>query len=264
MAVPLKKLFKGFAYAVVGFFALAFLITLVLIAYPTTKVPDFQPVDQHVYLSQGLGWTGGQNEPLRQLFYYTPQGAGLKDIRYSWFVHLEVPWGVTRFADPERMSAYGFLVDNGPSKLNPDQLPVGFSSHYDPRFGENVLDLTCAACHTGELTVTKNGKKYGLRVDGAGAMHAFTAMHIGDFAPELMGSLMSTYLNPLKFNRFARRELGPAYPQGRWKLHGDVRQVIGELMQQAFTDKSRDLYPTEEGPGRVDALGRIGNTLFGV
>ncbi|MFZ1918420.1 MAG: di-heme-cytochrome C peroxidase [Terriglobales bacterium] len=263
VGMPLKKLFKGLAYAVVGFLALAFLITLILIAYPTTKVPDFQPVDQHVYLSQGLGWTGGQNEPLRQLFYYTPQGAGLKDIRYSWFVHLEVPWGVTRFADPERMSAYGFLVDNGPTKLNPDRMPVGFSSHYDPRFGENVLDLTCAACHTGELTVTRNGKKYGLRVDGAGAMHAFTAMHIGDFAPELMGSLMSTYLNPLKFNRFARRVLGPAYPQGRWKLHGDVRQVIGELMQQAFTDKSRHLYPTEEGPGRVDALGRIGNTLFG-
>jgi nitroreductase len=261
--LQLTKLFKAFAYAVVGLCVLAFFLTIVLINYPTTKVPDFQPVDQHIYLSQGWGWTGGQNEPLRQLFYYTPQGAGLKDVRYSWFVNLEVPWGRTKFADPLRMSAYGFLVDNVPTKLNPDRLPVGFSKHYDPRFGENVLDLSCAACHTGELTVTKDGKKYGLRVDGAGAMHAFTAMHIGDFAPELMGSLAATYLNPFKFNRFAQRVLGRTYPQGRWKLHGDLRHVIGELVQQGFNDKSRHLYPTEEGPGRVDALGRIGNTVFG-
>jgi len=261
--IPLKQLIKIAAVGLISLLALMFVGTLFLICYPTTKVPDFQPVDQHVYLSQGWGWSGGQNEPLRQLFYYTPQGAGLKDIRYSWFVNLEVPWGKTRFADPARMSAYGFLVDSTPTKLNPDRLPVGFSYHYDPRFGENLLDLSCAACHTGELTVTKNGKKYGLRVDGAGAMHAFTAMHIGDFAPELMGSLAATYLNPFKFDRFARKVLGLRYPLGRWQLHGDLRRVIAGLLRQAVNDKSRHLYPTEEGPGRVDALGRIGNTVFG-
>jgi mono/diheme cytochrome c family protein len=261
--IRLWSLFKGFAYAAIGLCVLAFLITLVLINYPTYKVPDYQPVDQHVYLSQGWGWTGGQNEPLRQLFYFTPQGASVKDLRYSWFVNLEVPWGKKKFTDPERMSAYGFLVDQSPTTLNPDRLPVGFTSHYDPRFGENLLDLTCAACHTGELTVNKNGKRYGLRVDGGPAMHAFTAMHIGDFAPELLGALTSTYLNPFKFARFARPVLGPAYPQGRWKLHHDLGLVIGELLHQAWNDKSKHLYPTEEGPGRIDALGRIANTVFG-
>ena len=261
--IPLWGMVKVLAYGVLGLCVLAFLITIFLINYPTTRVPNFQPVDQHVYLSQGWGWTGGQNQPLRQLFYYTPQGAGVKDLRYSWFVNLEVPWGETKFTDPQRMSAYGFLVDNVPTPLNPDRLPVGFTSHYDPSFGENVLDLTCAACHTGELTVNKNGKRYGLRVDGGPAMHAFTAMHIGDFAPELLGSLMATYLNPFKFARFARPVLGPGYLQGRWKLHHDVGTVIGELLRQAVNDKSRHLYPTEEGPGRIDALGRIGNTVFG-
>jgi hypothetical protein len=261
--LPLWGLIKGMIYAVLGLCVLAFLVTIFLINYPTTKVPDFQPVDQHVYLSQGWGWAGGQNEPLRQLFYYTPQGAGVKDIRYSWFVNLEVPWGTTKFADPQRMSAYGFLLDNAATPLNPDRLPVGFTAHYDPMFGEKVLDLTCAACHTGELTVTKNGKRYGLRVDGGPAMHAFTAMHIGDFAPELLGSLTATYLNPFKFARFARPVLGSAYPQGRWKLHHDLGTVIGELLHQAVNDKSRHLYPTEEGPGRIDALARIGNTVFG-
>jgi hypothetical protein len=261
--ISLWGLVKGLAFAVLVLCVLGFLLTVYLINYPATKVPDFQPVDQHVYLSQGWGWTGGVNQPLRQLFYYTPQGAGVKDLRYSWFINLEVPWGKTKFADPQRMSAYGFLVDSIPTPLNPDRLPVGFTSHYDVRFGENVLDLTCAACHTGELTVNKNGKRYGLRIDGGPAMHAFTAMHIGDFAPELLGSLMATYLNPFKFARFARPVLGPAYPQSRWKLHHDLGIVIGELLQQSWNDTHRQLYPTEEGPGRIDALGRIGNTVFG-
>jgi hypothetical protein len=258
------KLVRVLAYAFVIISMLGLLFTIVAFKYPSSKVPAYEQVDQHVYISQGWGWTGGQNEPLRQLFYFTPQGAGLKDIRYSWFVNLEVPWGTTKFADPKRMSAYGFLVDTGPEPLNSGHLPVGFASRYDPRFGENVLDLSCAACHTGQLNVTKNGKRYGLRVDGAGAMHAFTAMHIGDFAPELLSSISATYLNPLKFTRFARAVLGPSYPLGRWKLHGDLRTVIGELAGQAWNENlTRNLYPTEEGPGRIDALGRIANTVFG-
>jgi hypothetical protein len=258
------KLVRVLAYAFVTMCVLGLLFTIAAFKYPSSKVPAYEPVDQHVYISQGWGWTGGQNEPLRQLFYFTPQGAGLKDIRYSWFVNLEVPWGTTRFADPERMSAYGFLVDTAPEALNSGHLPVGFASRYDPRFGENVLDLSCAACHTGQLNVTKNGKRYGLRVDGAGAMHAFTAMHIGDFAPELLSSLTATYLNPFKFTRFARAVLGPLYPSGRWKLHGDLKTVIGGLASQAWNENlTRNLYPTEEGPGRIDALGRIANTVFG-
>jgi len=263
-SIPLWRLLRGLAYALVILAILATAVTFFLINYPSTKVPHYEPVDQHVYISQGWGWTGGQQAPLRQLFYYTPQGAGLKDIRYSWFVNLEVPWGSQKFADPQRMSAYGFLVDNQPTEMNPDRLPVGFSAHYDPRFGENVLDLTCAACHTGELVVSKNGKRYGLRVDGAGAMHAFTAMHVGDFAPELTGALTATYLNPFKFARFAKAVLGPTYPEGVWRLHGQLRQVIGRLGSQVWNENiRRNLYPTEEGPGRIDALGRIANTVFG-
>jgi mono/diheme cytochrome c family protein len=262
-SISMWQFVKGAVYAVFGLFVLTFVITLLLVLVPETRVPNFQPVDEHIYLSEGWGWTGGQDQPLRQLFYYTPQGAGLKDVRYSWFVNLEVPWGKTRFVDPERMSAYGFLVDKTPTPLNPDRLPVGFTSHYDPTFGENVLDITCAACHTGELTVNKNGKRYGLRIDGGPAMHAFTAMHLGNFAPELLGSLISTYLNPFKFARFAKPVLGPRYPHGWGKLHGDLGTVIGGLLRQGVNDSTRHLYPTDEGPGRIDALGRIGNTVFG-
>ena len=56
------------------------------------------------------------------------------------------------------MRRYRFLVDPAPSAANPDQLPIGFTRHFDPGIGEDVLDITCAACHTGEIHYTKDGK----------------------------------------------------------------------------------------------------------
>ena len=84
----------------------------------------------------------------RQTYYYTAQGAVLKDVRYSWFRNLEMPWSTTKLSDPQIMRRYGFLVD-GPSPQNPDGLPVGFAKHYDQQLNEEMLDITCAACHTG-------------------------------------------------------------------------------------------------------------------
>ncbi len=249
------------ALAVVG---LMFLVIAILVIYPGTQRPNFQAIDQQLYLSEGRGWSGDHEAPLRQLFYYTPQGTSVKGLPYSWFVNLEVPLGKTRFASPKRMNAYGFLVDSAPTAANPDRLPVGFTSHYDSGSGAPVLDITCAACHTGELVVNKNGKRYGIRIDGGAAMHAFTTPKPGNFTLELLGSLISTYLDPFKFDRFAIMVLGPTYPHGFWRLHGDLRSQIWVFLQQASIDNNpfHTLYPTIEGVGRTDALARIGNTVF--
>ncbi len=263
--VTLRGIVRFLIFAAVAVVCLIFFVIAFLVIYPGTQRPNFEAVDQHVYLSEGRGWSGGFDAPLRQLFYYTPQGTTVKGLPYSWFVNLEVPLGMTRFALPERMNSYGFLIDNTPTAANPDLLPVGFTSHYDTNLGAPVLDITCAACHTGELVVTKNGKRYGLRIDGGAAMHAFTTTKPGNFTLELLGSLTSTYLDPFKFNRFAMKVLGPTYPHGFWKLHGDLRSQIWVLLQQASIDNKpfHQLYPTVEGVGRTDALARIGNTVFG-
>ncbi|HEX8801025.1 MAG TPA: twin-arginine translocase subunit TatC, partial [Terriglobales bacterium] len=250
--------------AVVGV-CLVFLGITFVIFYPSTQAPNFQNVDQHVYLSEGRGWNGGQLEPLRQLYYYTPQGTSVKNLPYKWFVSLEVPLGKTRFVTPDRMNAYGFLVDSTPSPANPDQLPVGFTSHFEPLVGQRVLDITCSACHTGELVVNKNGRRYGLRIDGGAAMHAFTTAKPGNFELELLASLTSTYFDPFKYDRFARKVLGPTYPEGYFKLHSNLGSMIAAFMNQAAIDNNpfNRLYPTVEGSGRTDALARIGNTVFG-
>ncbi|HEX9368930.1 MAG TPA: cytochrome c, partial [Vicinamibacterales bacterium] len=157
---------------------------------------------------------------------------------------------------------YGFLVD-GASPHNPDGLPVGFAKHYDQQLNEELLDITCAACHTGQINVTRSGRTTALRIDGGSALHAFTNSQIGHFVPTLAATLMGTLANPMKFNRFANAVLGPGHEGGRWALRRQMLSVAGQFGKMAWDEKWHGLVPTEEGYGRTDALARIANTVFG-
>ena len=239
----------------------------VFVLAPVNSIPALEPVDELVYLEQG--WGSAHDSPDRQRYYYTPQGTSLPQgalttpLRYDWFVHLEMPFSRERFAAPAHMQRYRFLVDPVATPANPDRLPVGFTRHFNEVIGEDVLDITCAACHTGELHVQKDGRRIAVRIDGGQAMHAFTDMQRGAFGPTLVASLIATWSNPVKFSRFARRVIGARYPEGRWALHGALRRTIVALATQGQNDPLRHLYPVREGFGRTDALGRIANTVFG-
>ena len=234
---------------------------------PVHSIPALEPVDEYVWLDQG--WGSGQNAALRQRYYYTaqgtamPQGSSAGAVRYSWFVNLELPLSQERFAAPAHMRKYRFIVDPEPSPDNPYQLPVGFTRHFDPAIGEDVLDISCAACHTGEIHVTRGGRTRAIRIDGGPAMHAFTDMQPGNFAPVLLGSLMDTWANPWKFDRFAKNVLGAGYPAARPRLRKALRATITAMLGAGQNNPLRGLYPVHEGFGRTDALGRIGNTAFG-
>jgi mono/diheme cytochrome c family protein len=244
--------------------ALAVLATVAglwLIHRPARHAPKLPPIDEYVYLDQGWGKESASR--LRETYYYTPQGTSLKSLRYDWLVHLEMPWGVARFADPAHLRSYGFIVDPAPTPANPDQLPVGFAKRYDPELGEAVLDISCATCHSGQLVVTRGGKRTAVRIDGGSAAHAFTTTKLGHFVPTLTASLASTYLNPIKFRRFGKKVLGEAaYARGKGRLHDDLGEVLGALLKQGWIEGRKRLYPVEEGFGRTDALARIGNTVF--
>lgn len=247
--------------------AIALLAFLWFVAWPVHTIPALEPVDEYVWLDQG--WGEGQNSALRQRYYYTPQGTSMPQgasdgaLRYSWFVNLELPLSHERFADPAHMRKYRFVVDPAPSPENPDQLPVGFARHLNPIIGEEVLDITCAACHTGEIHYTADGRTRAIRIDGGAAMHAFTDMKRGSFAPELLASLISTSINPWKFDRFAQKVLGGRYPDGKPELRKKLRATVFAMLGSGQNNPLRRLYPLQEGFGRTDALGRIGNTAFG-
>lgn len=260
--VSLYKVIKGLAYTFAGLVVIGCIALFALIHYPASQIPLYEPTDKTVYLDQGWGVT--ESSPERQLYYYTAQGTSLKGFEYEWFHHIEMPWGKKRFAEPDHLKAYGFIVDDKPSRANPYLYPLGFTKHYSQIEDAELLDLTCSACHNGQLNISKAGTRYAVRIDGGQAMHAFTTMKVGHFVPTLVASMASTYLNPFKFNRFANNVLGEhASGDAKATLKKRFGQVLWRFVKQGYNDSSKHLYPVEEGFGRTDALARIGNTVFG-
>lgn len=256
------KFIKTVAISIVGIALLSIIGLFALVHYPATQIPEYEKVDKTIYVKQGWGETSQSVD--RQRYYYTPQGTSLKGMEYDWFAQLEMPWGENRFSDPDHLRAYGFIVDDRATANNPYQLPVGFTQHYDQASKAQLLDITCAACHSGQLNFTKNGTRYGVRIDGGQAMHAFTTMKVGHFVPTMIAAMVSTYANPFKFDRFAKNVLKNDYnSKSKAALNNRFGLVIMNFLKQGYNDVSKGLYPLEEGFGRTDALTRIGNTVFG-
>lgn len=232
-------------------------VVLYYVAHP--NLPEYQAPSSVQYLDQ---WS----EADRQAYYFTPQGTQVKGLHYDWFTALELPFSRERFAAPEHMARFGFLLDPAQhaTEANPGNLPVGFTRHTDVGGGAtSYLDITCAACHTGELRFA--GKA--VRIDGGAAQHVLPSsvptLRGGSFGQALVSSMAATYYLPWKFNRFARRVLGDQYEQQRAVLRGQFKEALDTFARTAWNDWHRGLYPTEEGPGRTDAFGRIANATFG-
>ncbi|QQX57268.1 di-heme-cytochrome C peroxidase [Pseudomonas chlororaphis] len=242
---------------ILALIGVALAVVLYYVANP--KLPDYVPARQVHYQDQ---WSTAD----RQTYYFTPQGTQVKGLRYEWFAALELPFSTQRFAAPQYLARFGFLVDPAQqaSADNPANLPVGFTRrHQNPGSPQQYLDITCAACHTGELRYNQQA----LRIDGGSAQHVLPSsvptLRGGSFGQALVASLASTYYNPWKFERFARNVLGQNYDAEHEQLRKDFKASLDTFLRVAWNDTHRGLYPTEEGPGRTDAFGRIANASFG-
>jgi mono/diheme cytochrome c family protein len=267
-AVPhsrLKGLLQFGAVSLVGLLFAYFAAGLVYRHMAKGNIPANEHVDEVRYLNQG--WGLDRESPGRELFYYTPQGAGMHGVRYSWFVNLELPFSKKRMTDPDHMRALNFIVDPAATPANPDHLPVGFARRYDNTIHDSVVDITCAACHTGQLNVTDKTthKTTAIRIDGGESLSAFTDVAPGTFQMDLGLSIAETLANPFKFNRFAARVLGPERNTvgAKFALWRNMAGVAGELGKVFVGSSAPWHYPVQEGYGRTDALMRIGNVVFG-
>jgi len=234
------------------------IVAVVLYYVANPRLPVYTPVEQVHYLDQ---WSASE----RQTYYFTPQGTQVKGLRYDWFTALELPFSQQRFASPEYLARFGFLVDPAQKATpdNPGNLPVGFTRHQNAGSSEQYLDITCAACHTGEL----HFKGQAIRIDGGSAQHVLPStvptLRGGSFGQAMVASLASTYYNPWKFERFARQVLGKDYDARHEALRKAFKVSLDTFLRTAWNDTHRGLYPTQEGPGRTDAFGRIANASFG-
>ncbi|MBA3582051.1 MAG: hypothetical protein H0W44_06300 [Gammaproteobacteria bacterium] len=227
------------------------------------KTPEAEKTDE-VYWLSSQNWQPGE----WHWWYHIQQGTSL--FPYDWFVALEQPtlsWTVfgevPLFSAPDYLGRFGFLPDHE-SKINPDSLPVGFAKgdeFVDPYTDEaqTVLDLTCAACHTGQLNIRKDNKLIGVRIDGGPAM-----IDLQSFEKALGYSTVFTDKIPGRFDRFAKRVLKENYnDQTKAALKAKFSAFLKTGLAEQKIIKDKKIYPVEPGFARVDALGRIGNQVFG-
>lgn len=221
---------------------------------PSARMPEYKPV-QVEFASQN--WSPEQ----RAQYYHLGQGTEL--VPYKWFLALEQPklkllGSVPRFAESTYLAGFGFLPDAaGPQ--NPDRLPVGFAKDTvnDPFTGETlqVMGLTCSACHTGQLEY--NGKGY--RIEGGSA-----SVDLASFQTELGYAMAFTDKIPGRFERFAKAVLGDnASDEEKKKLRQQFQVVLNQGLEEKKLADEGKLYNEAAGFGRSDALGRIGNYVFG-
>jgi mono/diheme cytochrome c family protein len=246
------------------------------------SLPPAPPVKQVRWLDQN--WNPNE----RHWFHHASQGTSTFPVPYKWFVSLEQPkiwlWGdAPMLVDEEYLRQFGFIPsprtvegqanqgnDAGagyqaaygqkPEDANPDALPVGFAitkGYTDPTTGQPVPDqlgLSCAACHTGHLDY----KGTSLRIDGGPA-----TVDLGKFRTVLGLALAYTGYVPGRFDRFAERVLGPdATPAAKADLKTAFDSLLAKGKQVSDAEKPVTDTNAEEGFGRLDALTRIGNTVF--
>ncbi|MDT5158757.1 MAG: hypothetical protein QOH51_3114 [Acidobacteriota bacterium] len=218
--------------------------------------PPLLPSREVVYLNQDV-----LTEAERQRFYHLSQGSQL--MPYDWFVALEQGDTEEPFSADDSMTRFRLIPDSN-TVGNPDHLPVGFAKDDpDPVNGVVNVGLTCAGCHTAQMTY----KGTAIRIDGAPGMVDFDS-----FLESMVGSLVVTgasftLIPGSKFNRFARRVLKENYSIGKaLKLKADVAKYLFEKKrekdEERESDKTRGETATRGGFGRIDALGSGGNRVY--
>jgi len=229
----------------------------------TVELPTYQPTDSAVWLPQN--WTSEQ----RDWFHHADQGTQTFGIPYEWFIALEQPPLSTTasglLSDPLYLDRYGFIPDS--MRSGKPQLPIGFahggqifdatgSPLRNPQTNAEMTSLgfTCAACHTGRFTYQKTT----FLVDGGPAL-----TNVQTFQKAVGLSIVYTHFMPWRFARFADRVLGSgASDDAKSNLRKQFEGVYRQVREIAKLEQSVKAKSVDEGFTRLDALSRIGNTVF--
>lgn len=224
---------------------------------PLNDNPDDPKND--IMVPRYQGWCAEE----RQHYYRLPQGTDFFGLQYDWIPNLEKPIGKKPLITRQYMQRLGYIYDpmKTPNKDNPYDLPIGLTWHYDKETDAKILDVSCAACHSGQITYQGTA----LVIDGGAGAHALPSLQPTQFMANSVVSLLVTYINPFKFNRFARKVLKDTPEEEYSAAKKQLRSATWSTIKQALVYGKNNffLYPTTEGYGRTDGLGRIANTVYG-
>ena len=208
----------------------------------------------------GQGWS-----PKESLWFdNVTQGSDL--IPYDFFLSVEQPVDPTSsklvfqekdklFRDNDTMNnRYRYLVRKRTFN-NPDALPIGMVK--DTYQGRSFMGFTCAACHTGQIDFTaKDGKSYGIRIDGAPGM-----ADMDTFLDDLSNDINATAdikANPALHARFVKRVMAYGHYNSEAEINADLKTYALRLTTYRVVNKSH----TQYGYARLDAFGRIYNQVL--
>jgi hypothetical protein len=230
------------------------LFAVAILAVPTSLAPLASTTaaaqqntgDDVIYLDQA--WSQAD----REMYYQTSQGSRL--IAYEIFLNLEVADSQELFRSAANSERYGLIPQSPNPRTNPDGLPVGLTKTIftEGRWKGETVGVTCALCHTGELTY--KGKH--IRIDG-GVGSRFDIMA---YAYALDNAVQATLTDAAKFDRLATR-LG--VPNSAAK--SELRERFASDAAQLHLYVSRTMVtPVPWGPGRIDAGTLIVNRVVSV
>src|SRR5258708_18273353 len=131
------------------------------------------------------GWTDAE----RHEFWHIDQGSKLMPLK--WFLNLEKASGGLLISDLEK---FGFIPDPSPS--TDFKLPIGFA--HTGKDGDWV-GLTCAACHTGAITI--GGRRR--IIEGAPSM-----LDLDSFFMEVVNALHQVANDHAAWQRFSTQVSG--------------------------------------------------------
>lgn len=203
----------------------------------SAKDLQLQQINNITYLGQG--WSADQ----RQKLSYTSFGSQLLD--YEWFMALEQADNSKLFTENDFLSRLGF-ISGEKNTYNPDGLPLGLTK--DVVGSKEWIGLTCAACHTGQVTFQGTT----MRIDGGQALIDYNV-----FEKELLASLKSTLENPSKWSRFIARLQVKNTRISADKTKQGIMQRVAELEKRYEINATDVAY----GHGRLDAFGQIFNAV---
>ena len=254
------------SFSLVALAAIALLLDVVLIRGRETGAVSVPKPPEVELASLPQGWSDETTSKYR----YTAQGT--KILPLSWFLSLEEPsldplLPGKKLASREYLSRFGFVYGPADPKNNPDGLPIGFAidewdtdvDYVVPRITQKtkMVGLTCAACHTGRIDVElADNVRRGFLIDGGSAM-----INLGKFQEAVGQSLFWTLQYRLKQFIAEAQKNGDA--RQFKEIEADVHAYIDTGIVSRDYAREHKLNPVDAGFARTDALGLIGNRVFG-
>lgn len=249
-------------FALYAFFSIRATIKTLAYAMTPPKLPEYHETNE----TENINANGWDVKHDAAWFHNASQGTATLPIPYDWMLALEAPktspwlifFGKNKPFIGDYILRLGFIKGTK-SENNPDALPIGLAqtpSMYFPGVDRKAkaMGFTCAACHTGQIV--HGDTRY--IIDGGAAM-----TDLGLLTTSLGAALAQTALSSKltvldgRFERFAENVLGSNYNLlTRANLKNQLATTLGLLVTQS------DTINVTEGFTRLDALNRIGNTVF--